>query len=396
MIKYLFPDNWIKYSLTQELVNNLTNALAAVLSLKNIPYQRNWVDQLQIVQLKREVAGTSRIEGADFTDRELEAAISVTPEQLVTRSQRQAAAAVKTYRWIQNLPINQPIDENLVFNIHRLIITNADDDHCVPGELRGKDVNVNFGTPQHRGAEGGEACEKAFHELCRAVQNEFKAHNELIQALAFHYHFATMHPFCDGNGRTARALEAVMLRHIGLRDTLFIAMSNYYYEEKTRYLQTLAKARSASHDLTEFLIFGLKGVELQCNKLFEEIKRNVSKALYRNTMIDLFERLQSPKRGFITGRHRTLINLLLEKEIYELEKIKNETLAVYGKLKNPTDALIRDLNYLIRLKAVWAEKIDEGRNYRIHIILEWPTTITESEFYKIAKNMPKRKTLIFR
>ena len=105
-----------------------------------------------------------------------------------------------------------------------------------------------------------------------------------------------MHPFQDGNGRTARALEAVMLRRVKLHDTLFIAMSNYYYEEKINYLKSLANVRAASHDLTEFLIFGLKGIELQCNKLFNEIKRNVLKAIFQTTMFDLFLRLKSPRK----------------------------------------------------------------------------------------------------
>jgi Fic family protein len=46
-----------------------------------------------------------------------------------------------------------------------------------------------------------------------------------------------MHPFLDGNGRTARALEAFILQKVGLKDSLFIAMSNYYYEEKNEYLK---------------------------------------------------------------------------------------------------------------------------------------------------------------
>ncbi len=35
--------------------------------IKMIPYQRSWVEGLQQIELKREIAGTSRIEGADFT-----------------------------------------------------------------------------------------------------------------------------------------------------------------------------------------------------------------------------------------------------------------------------------------------------------------------------------------
>jgi Fic family protein len=103
------------------------------------------------LELKREIAGTSRIEGAEFTEKELDAAMRETPEQLGTRSQKQAAAAVSTYRWIATLPADRPVDEALVAHVHRLLVTGCDDDHCPPGELRRGDVNVTFGAPRHRG-----------------------------------------------------------------------------------------------------------------------------------------------------------------------------------------------------------------------------------------------------
>ena len=109
------------------------------------------------------------------------------------------------------------------------------------------------------------------------MNREFQGHDLLIQALAAHYHFAAMHPFLDGNGRTARALEAFMLQKTGLKDSLFIAMSNYYYEEKNEYLKTLAQVRAGDHDLTPFLLFGLKGIALQCRRLFDEIKKEYIK-----------------------------------------------------------------------------------------------------------------------
>ena len=73
----------------------------------------------------------------DCTENELEAAMAATPGQLHTRSQRQAAAAVKAYRWIAGLPDDNRANEELILNIHRLVITGADDDHCLPGRLRG-------------------------------------------------------------------------------------------------------------------------------------------------------------------------------------------------------------------------------------------------------------------
>src|SRR5713101_7804810 len=148
------PRNWIQYDPTA-LIQGLTEAKAAIMLLMAIPYQRRWVDALQEMQLKLEVAGTSKIEGADFSGRELETAMQETPEQLLTRSQKQAHSATQTYRWIATVPADRPVNEELICEIHSRIVTGADDDHCPPGKIRERDQNVIFGTPQHRGAEGG-------------------------------------------------------------------------------------------------------------------------------------------------------------------------------------------------------------------------------------------------
>src|ERR1700722_5093394 len=262
MIRYKIPTNWIAYD-AQAVIGELANAKAAVMSLLAVPFQRRWVEALQAMQLKLEIAGTSKIEGADFAGNELDQALKETPEQLLTRSQRQAHAAMNAYRWIAKLPTDQPITEDLVKEVHRRIIVGADDDHCIPGTLRNQDKNVTFGVPQHRGSEGGAECSSAFSTLVESMQSEFRRHDSLIQALAFHYHFAAMHPFMDGNGRTARAMESLLLQRAGLSETLFIAMSNYYYDEKKDYLSTLAAVRAANYDLTAFLNFGLRGICLQ-------------------------------------------------------------------------------------------------------------------------------------
>ncbi len=313
VIRYEMPSDWIRYDVRQ-LIDSLTDAKAAVISLTTIPYQRRWLDTLQDLQLKREVAGTSRIEGAEFTDRELDAALRETPEQLLTRSQRQAHAAVQTYRWIAKLEDDRPVTTDLICEVHRRIVLGADDDHCEPGKIRRADENVSFGAPVHRGVEGGERCREAFARLGEAMQREFRAHDPLIQALALHYHFASVHPFLDGNGRTARAVEALLLQRCGLRETLFIAMSNYYYDEKTSYLSALSAARAGDHDLTPFLQFGLRGIASQCKRLFAEIRFHVSKELFRTFMYDLFGRLKTPRRRVIAERQLKTLLLFLKQE----------------------------------------------------------------------------------
>jgi len=393
MIKYVMPTEWVKYDQSAVLAY-LTEAKAAVLSLTTIPYQKSWAEKLQNIQLKREVAGTSRIEGADFTEGELDAALKDSPEELFTRSQRQARAAKNTYLWIANLPDDYPINADLILETHRRIVTGADDDHCPPGQIRKKDNNVNFGFPRHRGAEGGRECEKVFARLDQVVQHELKEHDPLIQALALHYHFASIHPFLDGNGRTARALEALFLQRAGLRDTLFIAMSNYYYDEKSGYLASLSAARASQHDLTPFLIFGLKGIALQCNRLFREIRTHVCKAMFRNIMYDLFNRLATTRKRVIAERQVELLKVLLELDEIELNELYGKTVRVYQKLSNVQKAFFRDLNNLIEMGAIFARKNGTDR-WLIAPNLDWPTQITESEFFKIVSQMPKAKTHSF-
>jgi Fic family protein len=391
--RYTIPENWIRYE-TMSLLDELMGAKAAMLALTQIPYQRSWAEDLQKTQLKREIAGTSRIEGAEFTEKELDAAMRETPEQLETRSQKQAAAAVATYRWIARLPGDRLVDEALIFEVHRRIIAGCDDDHCKPGKLRGRDENVTFGSPRHRGAAGGDECVETTRQLVEAVRTVFNCHDPLIQALALHYHFAAMHPFLDGNGRTARALEALMLQRTGLRDTLFIAMSNYYYENKTAYLTALNETWNRNHDLTPFLMFALKGIESQCQCLFSEIRQQVAKALYRNTMADLFGRLQSPRKRVMSARHVQILNLLLDTGEIPLADISGKTRQFYT-VKNPGKALVRDLGYLIKMDALDVKKLPEEKGFLFSINLDWPSQITKTEFFRRAKDMPKGKVYGF-
>ena len=393
MIKYEIPRNWIQFD-NRALAETYVEARAAILSLQTVPYQRRWVEALQDIEFKREVAGTSRIEGAEFTEQELDLAFQETPNQLLTRSQRQAHAVVQTYRWIAALPQNQPITADLVSRIHRTIVTGADDDHCLPGQLRKENQNVNFGMPRHRGAEGGAECASAFRQFSEAIQREYQDQDPIIQALAAHYHLAAMHPFLDGNGRTARALEALMLQRARLRDTCFIAMSNYYYDEKNAYLAALAEVRESGHNLTPFLIFGLKGIALQSKRVLAQIQRHISKVLYRDLMYELFGRLKSKRKRVIAERQLEILKILLDVDSMDFGRLIKVTEGAYRTLKDPLGGLVRDLFNLKDLNAIAIKQIGEGR-YEIAVNPKWPTRLTETDFFAKMKQYPKAKTLSF-
>lgn len=396
-IQYLIPDHWIRYD-PMAVIGELTEAKASILSLANIPFQRSWAENLQEMELKREVAGTSRIEGADFTEREFEEAVADdAPDEHFSRSQRQARAAINTYRWIDGLERERPIDESLVKEIHRRIVTGCDDDHCPPGQLRGDGHNVSFGRPRHRGVEGGSECSRAIRQLLKALNQEFREHDPLVQALALHYHVGAMHPFHDGNGRTARALEAFVLRRAHLKDALFVAMSNYYYDEKDMYLACLSEVRKRNYDLTPFIEFGLKGVSIQCQRLLREIRIHIQRSLFRDIMGRMYGRLRSTRKRALAQRQYEILDKLLD-TVNEIEYRDLFDLLEkhYDTLKTPLRAYVRDLNHLSGLRAIIVRRTEgqgpEPAKFLISVRLEWATEITETEFYRQINRLPEAKT----
>ena len=144
------------------------------------------------------------------------------------------------------------------------------------------------------------------------MAGEFRGHDRIIQAMAAHYHIGAMHPFDDGNGRTARALEAFMLRAAGVNDMVMVSLSNYYYEHKDEYLAALYESRESGHDLTPFLRFALPAVAERCNALATEIVTHSKRMLYREFAHSLFGRLRSPRRRALAERQLRILNALLD------------------------------------------------------------------------------------
>lgn len=396
MLAYVLPTDWIRYE-KNDILTELVEARAALLSLRTVPYQKRWIERLQQLELKREIAGTTRIEGADFTDRELDDALTEKKEDLRTRSQRQARAAVRTYRWIATLPDDRPVSPELIREIHAHIVRDADEDHCEPGRLRSRDMNVMFGLPGCRGAEGGPDCEEAFERFALALRTNYLDHEPMIRAMAAHYHLAAMHPFLDGNGRTARALEALMLQRAGLRDTCHVAMSNYYHDEKDTYLAVLHDVRERGHDLTPFLKFALRGVAQQSARVLGEIQVHIQRELYVSLANELFARLAKSKRRVVGKRQLAIVTVLAEVDSIVLESLMERVESQYTDLSAWRRAFIRDLTALMDLGAVSAQA-EGDRADRVFIIsakLDWPTRMTESQAFKKLKELPKASSTSF-
>ena len=381
--RYIVPRQWLRYDHTA-VTGPLIEAKTAAGVLNRMPYLPQWIEQAHEEQLRLEAVGTSRIEGAEFTQREQDEALA--PDIPVgvglTHSQRQLRAANAAYRWIQSLPANRPVTAELVLGIHRSIVTGCDDDHCEPGATRSAGSNVTFGMPRCRGVEGGDNCQATFGALVEAIAGEFRGHDRIIQAMAAHYHIDAMHPFDDGNGRTARALEAFMLREAGVNDIVMVSLSNYYYEHKDEYMAALYESRESGHDLTPFLTFALPAVAERCNAIADDIVMQNKRTLYREFARSLFGRLRSPRRRVLAERQLQVLHVLLDGGPVSLGVLRRQIVGHYQTLRFPDRAMVRDLVGLLDVSAV----VLNGD--QIAVNLDWPQKFSESELLERYEQMP--------
>ena len=300
----------------------------------------------------------------------------------LTHSQRQLRCANETYRWIASLPANRPVNAGLMLNIHRQMVTGCDDGHCEPGEIRRSDVEATFGVPRCRGARGGQELAVAMDALESAISREFREHDRIIQAIATHYHLGAMHPFGDGNGRTARAVEAYMLRAARVNDQVFVSLSNYYYEHQDRYLAALYETRQRDHDLTPILKFALGAIASQCNRLADEVLDHNKRVLCREFAQSLFGKLRSQRRRALGERQLQIMRVLLDAGPLSGAGLVDQAWRHYIDLKHARRALLRDVRGLITLGAL---KIADGQ---FSIDLDWPQKFSESELLEIFEKMP--------
>lgn len=140
------------------------------------------------------------------------------------------------------------------------------DPGVVPGRLRDHSVVVG----RYRGAPA-EDCVRLLDRLCTWL-GEFEGDllpaagvggsrvaAALLQAVLGHLYLAWIHPFGDGNGRTARLLEFHLLVAAGLPTPAAHLFSNHYNETRAEYYRQLDAASRSGGDILPFLEYALRG-----------------------------------------------------------------------------------------------------------------------------------------
>jgi Fic family protein len=147
---------------------------------------------------------------------------------------------------------------------NRLVLERLEvEDHVEPGEIRRHSVVVG----SYRGAPHQD-CEYLLRRMCDWLNSDdFKVSEDrrelaaplaIVKAVLAHLYLTWIHPFGDGNGRTARLLEHHVLLASGFPKPATQLLSNHYNHTRSEYYRQLD--RSAREGPDGFLLYAVQGL----------------------------------------------------------------------------------------------------------------------------------------
>ena len=89
----------------------------------------------------------------------------------------------------------------------------------------------------------------------------------LLRAGILHYELVRIHPFTDGNGRTARAMALLLLFLEGYKVKKFFSLEDYYDTHPGEYYQALKSVEARDGDLTDWLEYFILGIAIEFNRV---------------------------------------------------------------------------------------------------------------------------------
>jgi Fic family protein len=238
---------------------------------------------LEMLYLAKGMQATTAIEGNTLTIEQVQGAIEGTLQ--VPPSQRYLKQEVDNVLDACR-EVEETVDAEDGFKVTPAVLKDLNarvlrdlrhEDHVEPGAYR--TVSVVVGS--YRAAPPGDV-EFLTELLCEWLNDGFETsdHSDAFpmafaKAVAAHVYIAWIHPFGDGNGRTARLVELGILTAAGIPRVAAHLLSNHYNLTRTVYYRQLEHASRSGGDLCPFLAYAAEGfvdlLQEELNRVHEEV-----------------------------------------------------------------------------------------------------------------------------
>ena len=172
---------------------------------------------------------------------------------------------------------NEDITPEKILYIHKLMSNKTLDE--IEDEGRFRDNN-EVHVVNHINSEivhtppTNDELEKLINDLCFFFNNDSKDFiHPIIKGCIIHFMVGWIHPFTDGNGRTARALFYWYMLKKGYWLTEYLSISRIIKDTKNQYEKAYLYSENDENDLSYFITYHVKTMEKAFDALKEYINR---------------------------------------------------------------------------------------------------------------------------
>ncbi|MFF8437749.1 Fic family protein [Streptomyces bacillaris] len=346
----------------------LGEAISKLEHVAGVPLQPKVAAELNTVYLTKGAHATTQIEGNTLSEADVRKRVD--HELPLPPSQEYLGQEIDNV--IQGY--NQIVDEvvggtRLALHLDRIcefnkIVLNglpADGDGK-PGEIRTTSVLVGA---HYRGAPA-EDCEYLIDRMCtwlddlRSTEGSLHQPVSVLAAIMAHLYIAWIHPFEDGNGRTARLIEYQMMVQAGAPTLAAHVLADHYNKTRAEYYRQLRRTSMDPFDVSGFIKYALQGLVDGLRQQIGEIQGQQMNVTWRNYVHEAFHDKTTPA----CARQRRLLLSLPVGEWTKKSDIRGLTPLIAEAYAGKEDKTIsRDINALAEMNLI----LKTGRSTTVQI-----------------------------
>lgn len=340
------------FQYTDKIVNNLTQIAVAREVVLNSPLIPKWEVSLRREAIIRSAHSSTSIEGNRLSLEQV-SDLAHGREVMATRKDKQEVLNyLKVLEDIDKLIHGKKITEKDILNIHKMVTQETLENPNDCGVYRNRYVvvanrltgEVIFRPPSN------EDVPKLVNNLVEWLNSsDTKELDPIIEAGIAHYEFVRIHPFVDGNGRTARVLATLILYLRGFDAKQFFCLDDYYDSDRQAYYEVLRSIDQRTLDLTHWLEYFVEGVKVSILAIKERVIRLSSERLRRSKK----EQIALTERQMRIVEHINLNGKITNQEVRKMFKISNR-------------AALDEINKLLKLEVLKPH----GKGRGLHYILK--------------------------
>lgn len=288
------------------MVDRMTSSAAETERYEKFDAADYLMDELRLA----ESIASSQLEGAATTSR-------VALEMLkVGRKPRDEGEKMIMGNWHMMKYVSErgyePFDTDELLKMHRVAIEGIDDEKYSPGKFRSAADAVVVA--DHEGnvihtPPAAETLSEALQKLCEFInipheqaEDETYLH-PLVKACIIHFMIGYLHPFKDGNGRTARALFYWYMLKCGYTAFRYISISKLLKNAPAKYVRAYLYTETDDMDLTYFVNYQCEIVSRAVVEYIDYIKGIINtRTELRQWLYDsgIFNEINSRQRDLAT------------------------------------------------------------------------------------------------